>query len=344
MWTDRFSTAKILIVDDQKHNIHVLETILKLEGFNNLITTTDSRQVLSLYQETKPDLVLLDLIMPHLDGFAVLKQLQEITRPEDYLPVIVLTADLAPATKRQALTLGAQDFLTKPLDPIEAILRIRNILHVHFSHDYMAHQNQILAQQISERTQDLEQARMEILFRLARAAEYRDDQTGQHTQRVGKIAQELALRMHIAPAEAELIGQAATLHDIGKIGISDQILLKASTLTVEERQTMRNHTTIGAHILEGSRVPVLQVGEIIALTHHERWDGQGYPRQLAGADIPLVGQIVAIADAFDVMTHHRTYKPARTIDYALSEITCHRGTQFAPAIVDVFIAWQKQQT
>jgi putative two-component system response regulator len=342
MWNERFSAAKILIVDDQKQNIHVLETILNLEGFSNLITTTDSRAVAGLYQEIRPDLVLLDLIMPHLDGFAVLEQMQRVVGPDAYLPVIILTADLSTATKRRALMMGAQDFLTKPLDPIEVILRIRNILQVHFFHDHMVNQNQLLAEQVSQRTHDLEHARMEILLRLARAAEYRDDQTGQHTQRVGQYAKALALLLGSSPDEADLIGQAATLHDIGKIGIADRILLKPGPLAEEELRVMRRHTTIGGHILEGSTVPVLQLGETIALTHHEHWDGKGYPRQLRQNEIPLAGQIVAVADAFDVITHERPYKPANHAEFACNEIERHRGTQFAPEIVDVFLAWQRQ--
>ncbi len=342
MWNERFSAAKILIVDDQKQNIHILEMILNLEGFFNLVTTTDSRTVVGLYAQTQPDLILLDLMMPDLDGFAVLEQLQQVAGPDAYLPVIILTADTSTVTKRKALKMGAQDFLTKPVDPIEVILRIRNILQVHFFHEHMLNQNQELSQQVSQRTHDLEHARMEILLRLARAAEYRDDQTGQHTQRVGQIAKTLGLLLGFPEAEADLIGQAATLHDIGKIGIPDRILLKQGTLTADEMRLMRQHPMIGGHILEGSTVPVLQLGETIALSHHERWDGTGYPHQLRHDEIPIAGQIVAVADTFDVITHVRPYKPASPVEFALSEITHNRGTQFAPAVVDVFLAWQRE--
>ncbi|HYF63021.1 MAG TPA: HD domain-containing phosphohydrolase, partial [Herpetosiphonaceae bacterium] len=320
MWNEQFSAAKILIVDDQKNNIHILETLLNLEGFTNLISTTDSRTVVGIYQRERPDLILLDLMMPHLDGFAVLEQLQRAAGPNTYLPVIVLTADMTTATKRKALMMGAQDFLTKPIDPIEVILRIRNILQVHFFHEHMLNQNQLLAEQVSQRTHDLEHARKEILLRLARAAEYRDDQTGQHTQRVGRITKALGRLLGFTETEADLMGQAATLHDIGKIGIPDHILLKRDSLTADELRLMRQHPKMGGHILEGSTVPVLQLGETIALSHHERWDGTGYPNQLSRDEIPIAGQIVAVADTFDVITHARPYKPANTIKFAFNEI------------------------
>jgi putative two-component system response regulator len=342
MWNDTFSAAKILIVDDQKQNIHVLETILNLEGFSNLITTTDSRTVVDLYEQSQPDLILLDLMMPHLDGFAVLEQLQRRAGPDTYLPVIVLTADMTTGTKRKALMMGAQDFLTKPLDPIEVILRIRNILQVHFFHDHMLNQNQLLAQQVRQRTHDLEHAHTEILLRLARAAEYRDDQTGQHTQRVGQVTRILGRLLGFTEPEVDLMGQAATLHDIGKIGIPDQILLKRGSLTEDEVRLMRQHPKIGGHILEGSTVPILQLGETIALSHHERWDGTGYPHQLRHDEIPMAGQIVAVADTFDVITHTRLYKPANSVAFAVNEIAHNRGTQFAPIVVDAFLAWQRQ--
>ena len=261
--------GKILIVDDEKANIRFLEVILQQAGYTNVHSTTDSRQSLALFCRIEPDLVLLDLTMPHLDGFAVMQQLHE-EMPEHTVPILVLTADAISATKHKALKQGAKDFLTKPLDEIEVLLRINNLLETRFH-------NVLLEAKVRERTQDLEKAQLETLQRLALAAEYRDDDTGLHTKRVGLIAARIAEALDVNPAQADLILRAAPLHDVGKIGITDAILLKPGKLTDEEFATMKQHTVIGAKMLSGSTSPWLQLAEEITLTHHERWDGGGYP-------------------------------------------------------------------
>jgi len=249
----------------------------------------------------------------------------------------VLTADATPDAKRRALSAGARDFLTKPLDHIEVLLRIRNLLETRLLHVQLANQNQILDERVRLRTRELEAARVEILERLAVAAEYRDDDTGKHTARVGFVSARIAAAMDRPPSEVELIRRAAPLHDVGKIGIPDAILLKPGKLTPEEWAVMKEHAPIGAGILGGSTAPVLQLAEEIAASHHERWEGGGYPRGLAGTQIPLASRIVAVADVLDATTHERPYKPAWPLEDALAEIEAQAGRHFDPEVVEVFL-------
>jgi len=324
--------AKILIIDDEPANVQLLEQVLAQGGYVNYRSTTDSRHALPVFQEFGPDLVLLDLLMPHFDGYAVMKQLSARVEVEGYLPILVLTADITRRAREKALSLGARDFLTKPIDVTEVLLRIRNLLETRLIYQQLRRQNRTLEERVEERTRELEEVQYEILERLAVASEYRDDQTGEHTRRVGKMSEKIALAMGLPPEHAWIIGFAAVLHDIGKIGIPDMLLLKHSGLTPAEFEVMKTHTTIGARILAASRFPVLQVAESIALTHHERWDGTGYAK-LAGESIPVEGRIVAVADAFDAMVNDRPYRKALSLEEALAELARSSGTQFDPQIV-----------
>lgn len=321
--------AKILIIDDELSNVRFLEIVLQQAGYKHLQSTTDARTAVALYLEFKPDLLLLDLNMPHVSGFEIMAQLKPLYGATTYFPILVLTADTSAQTKRQALTEGAKDFLTKPLDQFEVILRIANLLETRFQH-------LMLETKVRERTADLAQSQLETLQRLARAAEYRDDDTGLHTKRVGWLAARLAEALQLSCST--LLQQAAPLHDVGKIGISDMILLKPGQLTREEFTTMQAHPGIGAEILSGSTSPLLQLAEKIALTHHEHWDGSGYPYNLAGDAIPIEGRIVAVADVFDALTHERPYKHAWPIEAALAEIQKQGGRQFDPALANAFCA------
>jgi putative two-component system response regulator len=289
-----------------------------------------------MFADAAPDLVLLDLHMPTIDGFALLEQLQPLQGHGSDVPFLVLTADATDETKRRALAAGASDFLTKPLDRVELLLRVRNLLNVKLLQDRLRTQNANLEYEVAERTRDLEQARVEILERLALAAEYRDDETQEHAWRIGRICGHVSMRLGLPHDEVELMGRAAPLHDLGKIGISDTILLKPGKLTDDEFDLIKTHTTIGAGILAGSHSPVLRLAERIALTHHERWDGRGYPMGLVGEEIPLAGRIVAVADVFDALTHARPYKPAWSVEDTVSEIVGQRGRQFDAEIVDAF--------
>ncbi|MHA6480869.1 HD domain-containing phosphohydrolase [Paenibacillus sp. strain BS8-2] len=329
--------AKFLIVDDQEYNISLLIRILTRAGYTNLVTTTNPLEVESLFAEHQPDIVLLDLHMPEMDGFTVLERLREWKPESEYLPILVLTADVTPEAKKRALHEGASDFISKPFDRTEVVLRIQNFLATRFYHLKLQERNYNLEQRVRERTQELEMAQAEILDVLSRTAEYRDDETGHHTKRVGDLAERIALSMGLLPEEATLIGRAAPFHDIGKIGIPDGILLKPGRFTPEEFAKMKEHADIGANILQGSVFPVLQTAGVIALTHHEKWNGTGYPQGLSGEAIPLAGRIVALADFYDALTHERPYKQAWTPAEALKEIKLQSGQHFDPNVVEAFL-------
>jgi putative two-component system response regulator len=327
--------GRILIVDDEPANVALLERLLKQSGYANLVTTTNSSQVLELCARMPPDLILLDLHMPSPDGFEVLEQLEPWISGR-WLPVLVLTADVTRDTKQRALANGAKDFLVKPLDAVEVLLRIRNLLETRFLQLEFRKQNLALEQRVYDQGVDLSDARLEMLVRLARAAEYRDDDTGEHTQRVGRTSGLVADALDLETQEVKLIRHAATLHDVGKIGIPDQILLKPGSLTAAEFEVMKGHVGVGAEILSGSRSPLLRVAEEVALTHHEWWDGSGYRAGLRADEIPLAGRIVAVADVFDALTHDRPYKAAAPLDEALEEIRSLSGRQFDPSVVAAF--------
>jgi len=326
----------ILAVDDEPTNLLLLKRILERAGYARVHTTTDAARVTRMFAEIQPDLVLLDLHMPSIDGFALMEQLAPLAGGRGGVPFLVLTADATESVKRRALASGARDFLTKPFSQAELLLRVRNLLEVQLLHRRLRAQNENLEQQVAERTRDLELARLEILSRLALAAEYRDDDTQQHAWRIGQACALLALEVGVPGQEVELIRRAAPLHDIGKIGIPDSILLKPGKLTDGEFEQVKRHTTIGAEILSGSQSPLLRLAERIALTHHERWDGRGYPCRLSGEEIPLVGRIAAIADVFDALTHERPYKRAWPVAQAAAEILSQKGRQFDPRLVDAF--------
>jgi len=336
MQNNFLTTARILIVDDQPSNVMLLEGILQEEDFTSYRSISDSREVLSAFIDFLPDLILLDLQMPYLDGFAVIKQLRACIASGDFLPILVLTADITSDTKRRALSEGAMDFLTKPFDAMEVVLRIKNLLQTRALHLQLQEQNELLDQKVRERTAELEATQVEILERLALAAEYRDDDTGEHTKRVGKTAARIAEALGWSPAEVELIRRAAPLHDVGKIAIPDSILLKPGKLTPEEFERMKTHSVIGAKMLSGGQFPLLQLAEQIALTHHERWDGTGY-LGLHEENIPMAGRIVTVADVFDALTSERPYKKAWPPNEAIEEIKRQSGRQFDPCVVEGFL-------
>lgn len=330
--------SRILIIDDEAANISLLRRLLRRAGFTNLASTTDAREVPALIKAAPPDLILLDLWMPHTNGFELLEQLRPEIGDTNYLPILVVSADITAEAKARALSQGAKDFLHKPFDLVEVLLRIRNLLETRYLYLELQRQNEVLEARVKERTRELEEAQIEVIDRLARAAEYRDHTTGQHTRRVGELSALLASVLELSQEEIELIRKAAPLHDVGKISLSDAILLKPGRLSPAELELNRSHTTMGAELLSGGRFPLLQMAEIIALTHHERWDGQGYPRGLAGEEIPLPGRIVAVADVFDALVHERPYKRAWTAEEAMAEIAEQSGKQFDPTVVGALLS------
>jgi putative two-component system response regulator len=329
--------ARILLIDDEEANIEILRRVLERAGYTRIAHTTDPLGAPGLYEEFGPDLICLDLRMSPLDGFGVLELLAPLIHRDSYLPILMLTGDSSPAAKKRALSLGAKDFVTKPFNTEEVLLRIHNLLVPRFMHLELAGYNRILEQQVRERTQALEQSRLEVLERLARAAEFRDDETGQHTRRVGRMAGSLSERLGVSEAEAEVIARAAPLHDIGKIGIPDHILLKPGKLAPEEFAIMKRHATIGAEILSGGRTPLIRMAADIAHHHHERWDGSGYPAGLQGESISLPARVVGLVDVFDALTHARPYRAAWPLVDVLNAIQRQAGAHFDPRVVTSFM-------
>lgn len=330
--------AGIVVLDDEEGNLRVLQRLLTIGGYQNVLVTSDPHRALEAFERGEPDLLLLDLHMPELDGFAVMDRLRSVIAQDDFVPILVLTGDLSSESRRRALAGGAKDFVSKPFDRDEVLLRIRNLLDTRLLHKRVQRQNQDLERTVRERTNDLQHSQEETLDRLAKAAEYRDDDTGEHTRRVGEIAADLALRLALGLTEIEIIRRAAPLHDIGKIGIPDAILLKPGKLTSDEFAVIKTHTTMGGKILHGSQTSLLQVAETIALCHHERWDGKGYPLGISALAIPVAARVTAVADVFDALTHERPYKTAWPVDQALDEIKKQRGLQFDPDVVDAMLA------
>lgn len=328
-------SARILIVDDEPANLRLVCKILQTDGYQQLEAIQDPRQVIPSMQRQPADLILLDINMPYLDGFQILQQLAALKMPL-LPPILVLTAQARSDVMLKAFALGARDFVSKPFDRPELLARVRNLLDAHLAHRWVHQQNHVLEQMVSSRTRALQETQIEVVRRLGRAAEYRDNETGAHILRMSHIAELLARASGLSDQESEQILHASPMHDVGKIGISDQILLKPGRLTPEERSIMEQHTLIGADILSGSGSPLLEMAEIIALTHHEKWDGSGYPRGLSAEAIPLCGRITAIADVFDALTSERPYKRAWDFAEAVAFMRTNAGSHFDPHLIECF--------
>lgn len=329
-------TARILIVDDEPVNLKLLDKMLSAQGYGNLVLVQDSRQVLESYAEQRTDLILLDINMPHIDGFGVLEQLKSLNDPL-LPPVVVLTAQHGQDFMLRALNAGARDFVTKPFDRNELLARVRNMLDAQLAHRLVYEQKDVLDEMVRLRTDELRRTQLQVVQRLGRAAEYRDNETGNHILRMSHISALLAKAIGWNEADCELMLNASPMHDIGKIGIPDHILLKPGKFEPEEWEIMKTHSAIGANILDGDDSDLMRCAREIALTHHEKWDGGGYPNGLSGEEIPLTGRIAALADVFDALTSSRPYKKAWTIDAAVDLIKDNRGSHFDPELVDVFL-------
>ena len=350
-------TANIMIVDDEPLNVMTLRQHLKMEGYTNFVTTSNSREALHLIRSEMPDVLLLDIRMPEISGIDILRVIG-LDPVLQHIPVLILTAATDPATRKQALDMGASDFLQKPIDPDELLPRVRNAIVLKKHHDMIANETARLEQQVERRTQQLEATRQQLILCLARAAEHRDNDTGNHVIRVGRYTATIASRMGYPGHRLEMLEQAAQLHDVGKIGIPDSILFKPGRLDPAEYDLIKRHCALGKQIIEPiserdwnilkthTRIgesmlhvrssQLLMLAAKIAQTHHERWDGKGYPLGLKGEDIPMEGRIVAVADVFDALSSRRPYKEPFPRDRCFKIIEEGRGTQFDPEVLDAF--------
>jgi putative two-component system response regulator len=349
-----FGEAQVLLVDDHQMNLKLLRMILEEAGYSNVTSTNDPREVVDLFHAVHPDIILLDLHMPHMTGIDVLNDLHPwLDRGKGhYLPVLMLTADGSREAMQQALSAGARDFVTKPFDAAEVLLRIHNLLETRFLHLELLENNRTLEAKVVARTGDLQQAicdletarhdlresQEETVHRLALAAEYRDDETARHILRMSQYCEILAKAAGMADEDAELMRVASQMHDVGKLGTPDSILLKPAALTPEERVMMERHAEMGHSILANSNSDLLQLAAKIAYTHHERVDGTGYPRRLRGDEIPLEGRIAAVADIFDALTSDRVYRPAFPLTKALNIMQEGRAKHLDPDMLDLFLA------
>lgn len=287
--------------------------------------------------------MILDLMMPHLDGFQVMNLIGAIVG-ETYFPILVVTAIGSRETRRQALARGAMDYVDKPFEADELCLRINNLIRVRLLQQQLQEQNRLLEERVYERTRELKdyqlelkESQIEVIVRLAHAAEHRDDDTGQHTQRVGLVCSLLARNIGLSEDEVGVMQRAAPLHDVGKIGIPDSILLKPGRLDEEERHIMQTYCAIGSDLLSGGQSELVQLAERIAASHHEKWDGSGYLNGLQEDQVPIEGRMLAVADVFDALTHERPYKQAWPVADAVAEISSQRGRHFDSIVVDAFM-------
>ena len=336
----------ILCVDDEIQNLKVLSALL--EPMNcQVVSALSGEEALKMATASPPDIVLLDIMMPGISGYDVLNELR--SREEfSGTPIVMVTALSRSEERLRALEAGADEFLTKPVDRTELRARVKALLKVKAYNDHLREDKEHLEAMVQDRTQELraayehlQKASLETIVRLSRAAEYRDDDTGAHVVRMSRYASVVAQQMGLDSQVVEQIRHAAPMHDVGKIGIPDRILLKPGRLDAEEWSVMQRHTLYGAKILEESTSEVINLAETIARTHHERWDGAGYPEGLKGPDIPLSGRIVAVADVFDALNSRRPYKEPFPVERSLGIIRSEREKHFDPDVVDAFFAQEE---
>jgi putative two-component system response regulator len=337
----------ILVVDDQLQNVELLEAQLVPLGYE-IIRATNGKDALTIITGNEIDLMLLDIMMPGMDGFEVIRRVRQGTKTR-LLPIILVTALRETEDRIKGIEAGCDDFISKPVDKMELFARVRSLLKVKDYNDLMLNYRKELESEVTARTEQLKKAleriktaSLDTIYRLSVASEYKDKDTGAHIKRMSRYSVAVARRMGLDENTIETILYSAPMHDLGKIGIPDQILMKPAILDPAEWKIMKMHTVIGAKILQGSDAEFIKSGESIALSHHEKWDGSGYPNGVKGQEIPIAGRIVAIADVFDALTSKRPYKEPFTIEKSLAIVKEGRGTHFDPDVVDAFFDIQEE--
>ena len=340
---------RILVVDDESSNRDLLTKMLKALGYY-VDSAIDGLKALDQLKQFGYDLILLDVMMPGMDGFEVVRKIRSGTEYKD-IPICMVTGLAGREDRLRAVEAGANDFIVKPFDMMELKIRTHSMLVEKESREALKRYQAELEETVAKRTEALQHAlqakeeaqrktylaQLETIERLALAAEHRDKETSFHIKRVSRYSHMIAIKLGLSPEECELILNATPMHDVGKIGIPDAILLKAGKLSHSEFEIMKKHTEIGAIILSGSSSDLLRAGEIIARSHHERWDGSGYPLGLSGEDIPLWGRITALADVFDALTSKRPYKDAYSNEMAVQIMKEAGGVFFDPRLLDIFM-------
>lgn len=324
----------ILIVDDMETNVDVLLNILSDQY--EVSVALDGESAIEIALESKPDLILLDIMMPDMDGYEVCRRLQSMDETR-HIPIIFVTAMNEMINETKGFDLGAVDYITKPISPPIVKARVKTHLRLKLAQDALENQNQILEETVKRRTVELQKTQLDIIRNLCRAAEFRDNETGLHVIRMSHYAQIIGLAYGMNKDNAELLLNASHMHDVGKIGIPDGVLLKPGKLTEEEFKIIHQHPEMGAKIIGRSDSDLLKMAFQIAYTHHEKWDGSGYPNGLCGENIPLVGRIAAIADVLDALTTNRPYKSAWSMERAVDLIQRESGKHFDPKLVEAFL-------
>jgi putative two-component system response regulator len=328
---------KVLIIDDSEINLTLIKALVLKLGECEPVLYDNPLQALAWCREQVPDLVIVDYMMPDMDGLKFIAAFRAL-HGRDEVPVLMITANDQREVRYEALRGGANDYLTKPIDRVEFSARVRNMLSLRTGQKFLSDRAQHLASLVDEQTREIRQREQELIFRISRAAEFRDPETGAHIQRMAHYSRAIALGLGLDSAVQKLILEAAPMHDVGKIGIPDYILLKPGKLTHEEFEVMKGHAKLGYELLKDSGSEVLRAGAQVAISHHEKFDGTGYPHGLKGNDIPLFGRIVAVADVFDALTSERPYKKAWSLEEACRYLEEGRGKHFDPLCVEALLA------
>ena len=335
------SKANVLVVDDEEQVLNMVKKVL-LEHEYDVSLARDGTEALEKVKEVSPDVILLDIQMPGMNGIEVTKTLKENDETK-IIPIVILSVLHNADYRIEALKAGADDFISKPFIVQELITRIKTLVQVKEYNDHMVNYQKELQELVEIKTKQIRDMTFETVYRLSRAAEFRDEETGDHIKRLSSYAASLYQKMGKPEREIEAIQYASIMHDVGKIGVPDTILLKPGKLDAKEWELMKMHTTIGGKILEGSSSKFLLFGESIALTHHEKWDGSGYPNGFRGKEIPIVGRVIAVVDVFDALTSKRPYRREPfSVEEAFNIIAKGKGTHFDPEIVDTFLSMRNE--